>query len=58
MRYTEWYPRGGKKPEMAALTDLEKDPGEQTNSIDDPEYLDFLTRAKKELRSRISAALK
>lgn len=43
---------------MAALTDLDKDPGEQTNSIDDPEYLDFLTRAKKELRSRISAALK
>jgi iduronate 2-sulfatase len=56
-RYTEWYPKGATTPEAQVLTDLELDPGEESNVIDDPERKADLQKLRKELRERIEGAL-
>jgi iduronate 2-sulfatase len=56
-RYTEWYRDGAAKHEASVLTDLEQDPGEQTNLVGSAEHADQLKRVKKELRLRIAEAL-
>ena len=56
-RYTEWYPKGGARPEAQVLTDLEVDPGEESNVMDDPGREADLQKVRKELRKRIQGAL-
>lgn len=55
-RYTEWYEKGNPKPVARVLTDLVADPGETTNSIDDPTHETSVKKARNILRKRIAAA--
>lgn len=56
-RYTEWYRDGAKKHEANVLTDLELDPGEETNLVGSAEHASQLKDVRKELRRRIAEAL-
>ncbi|MEM9017088.1 MAG: sulfatase [Verrucomicrobiota bacterium] len=57
-RYTEWYGEGEELPEAAVLTDLDADPGEQSNVIEDPAHAEALVEAREELRGRIRDAIR
>ncbi len=56
-RYTEW--RDNKSGEVTAkvLTDLDADPGEETNVISKPRHAKALGKAQKRLELRINQAL-
>ena len=56
-RYTEWYRDGAKKHEANVLTDLDLDPGEETNLVGSAEHESQLKNVRKELRRRIAEAL-
>lgn len=56
-RYTEWYRGDASEPEAAVFTDLGRDPGEETNLVDDPSAAGDLETARSELRRRIDGAL-
>ncbi len=51
-RYTEWRKNAGPA-KFAMLYDLEKDPDEFTNLVDDPEY----SAVKKELGEKLGSAI-
>lgn len=55
-RYTEWFDEDGTK-ETAVLTDLQNDPGEETNVIEEEAHADALKDAQSELAKRIAAAI-
>ncbi len=56
-RYTEWHREDGSQS-AGVLTNLKVDPGEQTNSIDDPKYSEVLEKGKTYIKSAIDHAMK
>jgi iduronate 2-sulfatase len=54
-RYTEWRKRPNEIASDAMLYDLEKDPNEFTNLINDPEYAEIQKELSGQLNSRIWA---
>ena len=55
-RYTEWFHNDTQKIRAQVLTDLQHDPGEETNCFENPAYSEALTTVQKELRKRITEA--
>ena len=56
-RYTEWHqPDGTVKAKV--LTNLKKDPGEVTNSIDDPAYSEYVKKGEGHVVKAIDTAMK
>ena len=57
-RYTEWRNAGnGSHTGKRVLTQIEDDPGEVTNVVDDPSHAEALTYAEELLEQRIQQAL-
>ncbi|MEO1523781.1 MAG: sulfatase [Planctomycetota bacterium] len=55
-RYSEWRPAPDQPATATVLTDLQADPGEETNVIGLPEYVATLKRARAILNKRIQSA--
>ena len=55
-RYTEWFHDDTHKLRAQVLTDLQQDPGEESNCINNPAYSEALATVQKELHKRIMAA--
>ncbi|MEM9941011.1 MAG: sulfatase [Planctomycetota bacterium] len=56
-RYTEWRPFPADPATVAVLTDLNSDPGEVTNVIDEEIHADALKRARSLLEQRVLDAI-
>ncbi len=56
-RYTEWHKADGTKS-ARVFTDLKADPGEVTNSVDDPKYQATVAAAEAYVRKAIEIAMK
>ncbi|MEO0413918.1 MAG: endo-1,4-beta-xylanase, partial [Verrucomicrobiota bacterium] len=56
-RYTEWFDETGKTTNQRVLTNLKADPGETTNSVDDPEFAEHVKRAQELLKERMESAV-
>ena len=58
-RYTEWRDTDSVSPTgKRVLTQIKKDPGEETNVVDDPQHAEALARAEELLEHRIRHALR
>ncbi len=51
-----WYPAKKKDPEAAMLYDMEKDPKQFTNLVEDPNYADWVQKIHRQLMARIATA--
>ena len=55
-RYTEWWEIGSDRVVARVLTDLDADPGEETNLVDDPAASAAAARLSSLLKARVLAA--